>query len=402
MILILLATILILAIAFYQVVQGLFSAMITAILTVLSAALAFTYYEPLAEAYLYTRQPAYAEAVSLVGLFVVPLIAVRVVLDRLFHGNVVMGTWADRIAGGAVGLFTGMVQVGVLLIALQMLPIGGWFMYYKPFTDSLQRDQRVWPFCPDEFTLGLIDTLSSGGLGLGDGENRTFGSAHDDLLRDLFCARNTAGKLGQVDALPDTVKLVEWRELATYDESLADAVPDNPLLPKSASTKLYVLRVALDGTASNDKDKWYRLPATHFRLVTTPESAPGKKSSGKPVENHYPVAYLTFGAKKRWQANSPTDNRGELLKDDDGRPLIGQLIVERPLDKQKNINKKDKALVVDWVYRLPLGRQPRCLVFRRIAVRNIGKMKTNSPMLIHTLDDEGKKYMMKQRGRRRK
>ena len=97
----------------------------------------------------------------------------------------------------------------------------------------------------------------------------------------------------------------------------------------------------------------------------------------------------------------PTDKRGDLLKDDDGRPLIGQLIVERPLDKQKKVKKIDKVLVVDWVYRLPLGRQPRCLVFRRIAVRNIGKMETDSPMLIHALDDDGKKYMVKQTGLRR-
>ena len=48
MVLILVATILVLAIVSFQVVEGLFSSLIMAILSVLCAALAFTYYEPLA------------------------------------------------------------------------------------------------------------------------------------------------------------------------------------------------------------------------------------------------------------------------------------------------------------------------------------------------------------------
>ena len=47
MVLIILAALLILGIAFYQTVQGCFGAMIMAILTVLCAAVAFNYYEPL-------------------------------------------------------------------------------------------------------------------------------------------------------------------------------------------------------------------------------------------------------------------------------------------------------------------------------------------------------------------
>ena len=145
MVIIILATVMVLGIAFYQVIQGLFSALIMTILTVLCAAVAMGYYEPLASAVLYTRQAETADAVALIALFVLPLLGLRMLVDRLIPGNVVFGRWADRIGGGVLGIFSGLIITGVLMVALQMLPFGASVLGYTPFDDALQRDQSLAP-----------------------------------------------------------------------------------------------------------------------------------------------------------------------------------------------------------------------------------------------------------------
>ena len=124
MILSIIVTILVLAVAFYQVIQGLFSSLIMTILAILCALLAFSSYEPMAAAILYTRQAATADAIALVALFILPLLGLRILTDKLISGNVVFGPWADRIGGGALGLVTGMIMIGVFMVAFQMLPGG--------------------------------------------------------------------------------------------------------------------------------------------------------------------------------------------------------------------------------------------------------------------------------------
>ena len=208
MVLIVVALLLILGIAFFQVIQGLFSSLIMAILTILCAAAAFTYYEPLAQL-LYTRQPAHADAVSLIALLVIPLLVLRFVFDRFLGGNVVFGMWTNRIGGGLLGLLTGMVLVGVLAVAVQLLPFGASVMTYKPFDGSLHRQSRLYPFCPDEFTLGLMKRLSAGSLK----SRRQLGKTHDNLLLDAFAVRNTAGKFGRADATPDELKSVDRKSV---------------------------------------------------------------------------------------------------------------------------------------------------------------------------------------------
>jgi len=91
MVLIIFALVLVLGIAFYQAVHGAFSAMIMAILTIACALLAINYYEPLAEWLLYSGQPEFADASMLIGLFAVPLLILRIFVDRLIPGNMLLG-----------------------------------------------------------------------------------------------------------------------------------------------------------------------------------------------------------------------------------------------------------------------------------------------------------------------
>ena len=364
MILTLLVALLVLGVAFYQVTQGLFSALIMTLLAVLSAAVAFNYYELLA-AELYPYQPSHADAIALLALFILPLLAMRWVYDYFLAGNVVFGVWADRIGGGVLGIISGMVLVGVLAVAVQMLPLGRSILGFEPFDPALQRQAGLAPFYPDQFVVGMVEKFSTGSLGV----ERPFTKVHDDLLRELYCVRNNAGYNSQLTS--DAREIQNWMTVAgAYRPGEAElkalgAIPPNPLLDKQTQSRVVILRVQVDETTREEpaEDKqgsnWWYLPATHFRLVTSEN------------KSHYPVAYLTWDYKAGQYKLNPA-------KVEEGQVQIADLLVGRRWQAQGGPPK----LTVDWVYVLPddpsEGKQPeelppgmtferpRYLVFRRI------------------------------------
>jgi len=373
---ILIVLVLVLAATCYQVIQGLFSALIMMILSILCALLAFNYYELLAQA-LYEYQPGYADAASLIVVFVVPLFILRSVFDRVIGGNIVFGVWADRIGGGILGFISAQILVGILVIATQMLPFGPSFLGYQSHGPDLKRQQSLQPFRPDEFTLWMVNSLSKTGLGAKPG--RSFNDIHDDLLLEAFCARNDAEHYARVNAPMDSIEVLgvyeppaeiqvpanekktQKREREAKLEA-ASQVPLNPMLDSTEVQKILIVRVQVDELARNKEKNWYRLPATHFRLVS------------KTGKSYYPLAYLTawkktvtrreakrrdygknYADKAPWKCHCP-EVKEEVLQ-------LAGLIVQRPW-KSKGGPKK---LYIDWVYRLAQDEEPSTLVFRRAA-----------------------------------
>jgi hypothetical protein len=321
MILIGVAWLLIVAIALFQSIHGIFSAVIMAFLTTICAVVALGYYEGLASL-LYAYQPAYADSLSLIIHFVIPLLILRIVFDKLIGGNAEIKGWADRAGGGLLGLYIGVVMVGVLAIATQMLPYGRSIMGYAPFDNSLQRNDRI--YC-DEFALGVVKSSAALGSGL------SFDRSHDDLLLELFCARNTAGKNGRVDTKPETLTISaafkpgdnKWKQVIGYDK-----LPEDPRRATGKSDVLIVkTAVAASVRNANKKDGWYRLPGTHFRLVT---------KSGMSL---YPLGYI---------AKTEKGDRWELIpaatKDD--KAQTADLCVAKRF--------QGKPAEIFWVYRLPI------------------------------------------------
>jgi len=355
MLLSLLVTLLILGIAFYQVVQGLYSALIMAFLSVVSLAVAFNFYEPLA-GLIQKYQPLAicAEPTALVALFVASLTVLRVLSDRYLGRNVVVGMWTNRIGGGILGVIVGMVLVGVLTVAIQMLPYGPSVLTYKPYDDDLKGGQTLAPFYPDDFALGLARVLSRGSLRISP--PNLFEKAHDDLKLELFCARNDAGKGGRTDAPANSVTILGAYAPEVYTGSWTETVPNNPALGEVV-TKVVVIRAAVDQSA-RDSDGWWRLPATQFRL----ETAEG--------HSYYPVGYLVKLGAGGLKCEGPA-------KEDDRAKLTG-LTVER--------DSKDAKLSMDWVYRLPENETPTDLVFRRSAQALIRSVERRSPDPYGALD----------------
>ncbi len=356
-----LAAVAVVAIAFYQSVRGLFSAMLMTILTVICTLLAFGFYEPLARWLLYTRQPATADAIMLIALFVIPLLVLRLVFDKFIAQEISLGVWPDRIIGGALGLLTGILAAGVLTIAIQMLPFGKSVLTFRPFDDALNRRQSLAPFYSDQFTTGLVDIASAGSLS----GNRRFGNSHDNLTLELFCARNRAGKKGRIDALPDSLSIFGAYEISQHDIKGMDRIPPAPLLPSNAPTKPVVIRTGISEQARGEND-WWRLPGTHFRLV------------GPDGQSHYPVGFLTYVTEQKvreedrlnpgWKFFTPPEK--------DNQWQYADLLVARPWSHKGG----PKVLTVDWVYQLPAGKdEGYYMVFRRVARASVPKISGDMP-----------------------
>jgi hypothetical protein len=218
---------------------------------------------------------------------------------------------------------------------------------YTPFDATLQRNQGLSPFYSDQFTLGLMKMLSSGSLK----GRRLLDEAHDDLLLDAFCIRNTAGKNGRVDTTPKALRGIGIYEApGPQNAPWLDNLPENPLLEDDEISKVFIVRfqispAACDTTGPKNRPEAYRLPATHFRMV------------GLGGRSYYPVAYLTYDTKGGWKVHpAPRE---------DDKAQIANLIVARPFEEAP------KSLVLDWVYTIPREDQPTYVFFRRTARKGI-------------------------------
>ncbi|MCY2927171.1 MAG: CvpA family protein [Planctomycetota bacterium] len=367
----LVATILILGITAYQITHGLYSALIMAVLSILAALAAMSLYEPICRAFLYEQMPSYAEAVALVSLFLLILLGLRELTDQFLPSNMVLGVWPDRIVGGVFGLITGLVITGVLALGFQLLPFGRSAAGYCPCDESLVRSEKLWLFYPDDFVLGLAKRLSVGGLGAG----KPFAAAHYDLIQETYATRNRL-ITGVLDSDKKPVRTLvgqlhgrdgDFRVLSMHNLSQPGDLSRMPLIEKAllgiqdavgrllpnevAGSVIVAVRVAVRDGAVDD-DAFWRLPATHFRLVD-PE--------GKP---HYPIGFLfvlppneispmhEFDLKDTkmtgWNmATTPSKVPPEGL-DTGGRPRIADLVVQR--SRNDGIN---GDLFVDWVFCLP-------------------------------------------------
>jgi hypothetical protein len=370
MLIILLATVLVLAMTAFFAGQGLFSSMIAAVLSVLCAAFALNAYPALASAVLYDRQGPLANAAALIALFILPLIGSRLLADALVKQNVQFGLWADRIGGTAFGLVASMTMVGMVLVIMQMLPFGESVLGYTPYDNTLRRDQRVWPFCPDDFAAAIGSLGSVGAFG-GEG---SFNAMHADLLREAAAARNTAGANGTTFARSNTMLMRSAHQLTPEDFRKAfkgnekalkdiDSLND-PLLANPPASQVLLIGMHIDPEAG-DSDDWTRLAGTQFRLVARRDE--GGKTKG-PID-HYPVGYMmaagtALGETPAWKFTpAPMTN---------GVAQVAKLLaaVER-----------NKMPVIYWVYQLGQDEKPDYVVFRQVSIKEVPNPKPEMPAL---------------------
>lgn len=219
---------LILALVAFQSLQGLYSAMIMAICSIVAAVVAFNFADPLVTAWLAGVQPEIALPLALAVVFIVTLAVLRFIADRFLGGMVHFPYLADRIGGAILGIVPAMIIMGIFVITWQTLPLGARLITFDGFPEQTSAENpnpprnTLW-LAPDTFVVGLVNTLSAGSLG---GPNR-FDQKHADFNLEVAGFAQTAdARFAQasVDGLePLTIRTRDADDKHTDTQSTAPA-----------------------------------------------------------------------------------------------------------------------------------------------------------------------------------
>ena len=190
--------------------QGLFSAILHLVCVVAAGAIAFAFWEPLT--FLLLRGTAfdnYAWGFTLIILFVIPLLILRVTFDKIIPGNVRLPHWADLAFGGPVGTLSGVLTMGMFVIGagyIQCLkaPFG-----YGAFGRSSRNSEigkigsTLW-LPVDQWTSNFYSLLSVTSLSTPNPLLHT----NPDLWKQASLLRDTSGKgKGQFSLKPSEARI---------------------------------------------------------------------------------------------------------------------------------------------------------------------------------------------------
>jgi hypothetical protein len=134
--------------------------------SIFGSIIAFSYYEMLADLFISRGYGAWASAGCFVLAFVLGFAAVRALADLLVGANIDFGNTAKISVNLILGVITGLILAGHLLVAMGMLPVGGRWAYNRFPSDSpisLSNPNR--PFLnPDGLVSNVFSLFSRGSL----------------------------------------------------------------------------------------------------------------------------------------------------------------------------------------------------------------------------------------------
>ena len=284
--------------AYWWATQGLFSAMIHFVLTVMAGIIALAIWEPLA-GMLMGINPEIAWGAALLVPFGVSLLGFRFLFDRFVPGNLNFSPLPNSIGGGVFGFFSGILTSGLLIIGFMMIGLPSLFDY-RPYTlnskgqviehtegDGSGRLGLGVSLSVDEWTAGFFTLLSNNAFApiL---NSTTLGTHRPDWVKSLATSgdatiqgsltRRTVGGsdvwiLGEQDGQPGLVML----------ESMPPKLRVN-LTAEGKRTVIVGLGVNRARTA--DIDGLIRIRPHQIRLSHSPES------DFREVVETYPSGYI--------------------------------------------------------------------------------------------------------------
>ncbi|BAM03624.1 CvpA family protein [Phycisphaera mikurensis] len=286
MILNILVLVLVLAMAIFWSTQGLFSAFIHLVATVVAGAIAFAVWEPVTLGLLLDPLTSWAWATGLLLPFALALIVLRILSNKVIGGNLKLPSLADQGLAGLVGAVSGVLTAGVCLLGVSFLPLGPALLGYQPV--EVQTTARLGPPTNDAVTTSLwipVDRLTADFFAFasthGFSSHRPLGLLRPDL--DEAAARFRIGQFydpnASLVANPSTVAVEAVR---VYDGELPAEVPAllGQFIAESAPTRngdrlvLVTTRwEALKDTATFDEGI-LRLPPVQTVLLAAPPAGP--------------------------------------------------------------------------------------------------------------------------------
>ncbi len=200
MILNLAALALVLGITFLHSLFGLYSGLINLFCSITALAVTFGFAESLNEVLTgkFGLHSSWTEPLAFVLLFVVTLLVLRQLADRLLRGNVRIPMYPDWGGGAVCAFVNAQIAVGMMVIGFLMLPWGGRVLMFSryerdvdgrvdPLTERVEFHRNSLWLRSDEFAVGLAKLLSGGSL-----KGKTnFARVYPDYTEWVFWSGNT-------------------------------------------------------------------------------------------------------------------------------------------------------------------------------------------------------------------
>jgi hypothetical protein len=320
----LLLLVLIIAITMIYSMQGVYSALIMAVLTICCASLAIGSYDYVAMEYVAPNfKPAFAHAGAMALLFAVPLLVLRLIADSVLKRSPLLPTMVDKVGGAAVGLVIGLVTTGMIGLITQLIPFGfGAFGYARipvVLIDDAQDEEgniaeptpldfdenELW-LSPDRFAANVAGLMSDG---LFSGK-RSLNAENPDMVQAIGWMMASSPHIYRY-APPGSISIVKTPD--GHDTAIVDLIYDmipanirtrdaatmEPVEPGSGN-EFRVVRVKL-GNKARDSKKNHIFTLRQFRLVGENET------TGKPLQVFAKATQEPFPDNK--DAPLPTVNR---------------------------------------------------------------------------------------------
>lgn len=282
-----------LAMILWWATQGFFSSLLHLGITIAAGAIALAVWEPLAVGVLVYRMPDYAWTVGLLGPFILVLIGVRLLADKLVKGNVHVQGLLGQALGGFCGLISGVLTAGLTLIAMGFMPMGpggvGGLIPYATAANGeiIESSPSPW-IAVDKMTYGFYSFLSSGSFSPWSGASMAVYAPDLPEQANILRLRGPAGDGSSIVAVPEDITVDSVVVAPTPIVGLPDPITES-LRPRidQANFQLFVVDTGWQqvNRGTFDSDQTARIPATQVRLVT--EQRQGGRSM---IKRHPPIA----------------------------------------------------------------------------------------------------------------
>ncbi len=291
------------AIMFFQTIHGMFSALIMAVICVLSATVALGAHEQLAQSVLTDVIGDYAYPVSFVGIFGLAVLGLRVLLDMIVARNTMLPGYVDKPGSAVFGIITGLITVGVMGIGIQMIPFGPTILGFQRFDEEDQPHHTLW-LTPDAVTLRLCGYLSDYTLS-GDAQ---WTEVHPDFLTELHWLRNTISAGSRISVGPQSVNVVgdlkKIERLYEFKRSARSSGTDTfEEIDGPPSGKVWLIVGVKVGAGGADSDGRYRYSRTQVRLVGETKDGMTEQYTLKAV-GPFETRYLLADSEALWGNSS--------------------------------------------------------------------------------------------------
>jgi hypothetical protein len=232
----------VLGIGYAWMVRGMFNSMLHLLCVIGAGAIAFAFWEPLAIVLInaspkrgfFSFLEGIAYGVALVVPFILMLLLLRFLADKLIPGNIRNLVIIDYAGGGICGLGTGIITAGILVIGLGTMRLPSNFLGYQPLwysadraigAGALVRSDKLW-VPVDSLTAQLYERLSIGVMSTseplakwypelelvgfstrisqGDGSGRNAIRPDDFKVKSSYIVGNPAGTDSLADLLKDS------------------------------------------------------------------------------------------------------------------------------------------------------------------------------------------------------